>query len=84
MSIKIWAFRDNRAECDRDDGIGKVIPLVCVVQIPDSRKYTSPWADKSVSMTPRQARLLAKQIEKAADYAESADDGNKFDDIKIS
>ena len=59
--IIVWGFSDNRAAMDKVNGLRK--PLVCIWR-PEQRD--------SVDMTPRQARLAAVALLKAADSAENA------------
>lgn len=59
--IIVWGFPDNRPQIDKIQG-GKRQPLVCIWR-PEQRD--------SVDMTPRQARLAAAALLRAADAAEN-------------
>ena len=63
--FKVWAYVDNRAEGDKTRGAKK--PCVCLHRSnPDN-----VWEPQSINMTPRQARLAAALLIKAADQAEA-------------
>lgn len=67
MVAKVWAIADNRAQVDREAfPNGRRIPLVCVYQAGDN-----PWNSSCVNLSPRQARLVAKALYKAADMVEN-------------
>lgn len=61
----ISAYPNNRPEMDLNRRDLKPIPLVSVFQ-----NGESPWESDSVSFSPRNARLIAAELLKAADSAE--------------
>jgi hypothetical protein len=63
--FKVWAYADNRAEADKETGARR--PCVCLYR----SKPSNLWEPESVDMTPRQARLAAALLARAADAAES-------------
>lgn len=64
----ISGYPDNRSQWARERNIGKGYPEVLVFRSSDN-----PWHPESVSMTPRQARLIAAELIKAANCAENAE-----------
>lgn len=69
--FKVWGYADNRAKVDKITGAPK--PCVCVYRSNPSNL----WEPDSVDFTPRQARLAAAALIKAADAADAGEDSTR-------
>lgn len=67
----VWGFSDNRNPADKRNGAPR--PVICLHRA----NRSSPYRAENVNMTPRQARIAAALLLRAADAIESGAD--KFD-----